>query len=280
MRHLLILLAIVGCATLATAQTAEELVAKNLQAHGGVEKIKAIKSLRMAGKFQQGPFTAQVQNDTKAPDLLRQELIIQGMALIIAYDGSSGWQISPFEGRKDPELLGEDDLREVEEDADFYGPLVDYQQKGNKIEYLGHDTVDGDDAYRLKVTLKNGDIFYYFLDPDSYMEIRIEKQRHIRGAVKETIQDLGSYKQVAGVYYPFSIESGQKRSSQRTKISFDKIEANVPLEDSEFKMPAAPAVPSPQAHPEPPAPKPPAAKPPAATAPGQKPATEKPPHQG
>ena len=37
--------------------------------------------------------------------------------------------------------------------------------KGSKIEYIGHDVVDGDDAYKLKVTLKNGDVMYYYLDP-------------------------------------------------------------------------------------------------------------------
>ena len=94
---------------------------------------------------------------------------------------------------------------------------------------MGHDTVDGDDAYRLKVTLANGDIIYYFLDPDTYLEIRTEKTQFIRGSVRETFTDLGSYKQVAGVYFPFSIESGQKRSpGDAVKITFDKIEANTP----------------------------------------------------
>ena len=133
----------------------------------------------------------------------------------------------------------QDDLRGLVEEADFYSPLVDYQRKGNTVEYLGHDTVDGDDALRLKVTLKNGDIFYYYLDPDTYIEIRIEKQQFIRGAVRETVTDLGSYKQVSGVYQPFSIESGPKGDpGGRAKITIDKIEANVPIDASEFKMPA------------------------------------------
>ena len=82
-----------------------------------------------------------------------------------AYDGTTGWQIQPFGGKKDPELMGEDDLRDLLLDADFDGPLVDYKEKGSTVEYLGHDVVDGDDALRLKVTLKNGDIIYDYLDP-------------------------------------------------------------------------------------------------------------------
>ena len=136
------------------AQTAEELVAKNLEAKGGVDKIKSIKSYKFSGKFQQGSFTAQVAQEAKAPNDIREMFTVQGMTQIQAYDGKTGWQISPFQGRHDPEMLGEDDMRDIVEDSDFYGPLVDYKEKGNTIECVGHDTVDGDDVYRLKVTLK------------------------------------------------------------------------------------------------------------------------------
>jgi hypothetical protein len=224
------------------AQTAEELVAKNLQAKGGVEKMKAIKSLRMTGQFESGGFKAAVGQENKRPEMVRQTFTVQGMTQIQAYDGSTGWQISPFGGRKDPEMLGEDDLRDLQETADFDGPLVDAQAKGNKIEYLGHDQVDGDDALKLKVTLKNGDVLYYYLDPDTYIEIEVEKQQFIRGSVRESVTFMGSYKPVNGVMYPFYLESGSKNNpDQRGKITISKMEANVPIEDGDFKMPAGPA---------------------------------------
>ena len=130
-------------------------------------------------------------------------------------------------------MLGEDDLRGLQDEADFYGPLVDYEEKGNTIEYLGHDTVDGDDAYRLKVTLKNGDIVYYYLDPETFLEIRTETTQFIRGSVRESFSEMGSFKLVDGVYFPFAMESGNPRSPGETsKITIDKIEANVPMDAS------------------------------------------------
>ena len=92
----------------AFGQTAEELVAKNLQAKGGVDKIKAIKSVRMSGDFDAGGFKATIAEYSKRPAMVREMFTVQGMTQVQAYDGSSGWQISPFGGRKDPELLGED----------------------------------------------------------------------------------------------------------------------------------------------------------------------------
>ena len=224
----------------ARAQTADELVARNIQAKGGLEKMKAIQTLRLKGRLRQGGFTAAVGQELKRPGMLRATFTIQGMTAVQAYDGQTGWQIAPFEGRKDPELLGEDDLRDLVEDADMDGPLVEYKEKGNTVEYLGHDTVDGDDVHRLKCTLKNGDIVYYYLDPDSSLEIRTERQQFIRGAVRERQTDLGSYKPVAGVMFPHSIESGPKNNPRsRAKVTIESIEANVPLDDGAFKMPGA-----------------------------------------
>jgi hypothetical protein len=226
---------------LASAQTAEELVAKNIQAKGGMEKIKALTSLRTASDLDAGGFKAVLGQESKRPNLLRTTFTIQGMTQIQSYDGSSAWQISPFGGKKDPQLLGEDDSRGLVESADFDGQLVDYQAKGNKVEYLGHDQVDGDDALKLKVSLKNGDIFYYYLDPDTFLEIEIEKQQFIRGSVRESVVMLGSYKPVNGVMFPFSIEEGSKHDADgRAKITVKKIEANVPINDSDFKMPEGP----------------------------------------
>lgn len=261
-RWLWIAVALLACAALAPAQTVDELVAKNLQAMGGLDKINAIKTIRMTGHLQQGGMMADVAEEWKAPNLIRESFTLQGMTQTQAYNGSIGWQISPFEGRKDPERLGEDDTRDLIEDAYLFDPLVDYQAKGSTVEYLGMGTVDGDDAYKLKVTLKNGDILYYYLDPDTFMGIRLERQQFLRGAMRERVQNIGAYKQVDGVYFPYSIEMSPKsQPTNVTRIALDKVEANIDVPNTAFDMPAAPAAASPQKHEEPPA-KPKAQKPP------------------
>jgi hypothetical protein len=241
MRCAAMVLVVTSCLSVFTcAQTADELVNKNIQAKGGLDKIKAAKTRMAVGKVKgaRGRVAVFKQMNLR-PDLVRQDLSIQGMTAVQAYDGSVGWQTQPFRGRKDPELMGEDTLRDLLLAADFDGPLVDYAEKGNKIEYLGHDEVDGDDALRLKVTLKNGDILYYYLDPDTYLEIRKEIQQFVRGSVRERVVDLGSYKPVDGVMYPFSISEGSKNNPDAQVISLEKIEANVALRDSDFALPAS-----------------------------------------
>src|ERR1700685_2845339 len=239
MRHaVLVLIAVCCLATISFSQTADELIAKNIQARGGMEKIKGIKTLRMRGKFEGGSgFTAAVTQENQRPDLIRETFSLQGMTAVQAYDGSAGWQIQPFGGRKDPQLMGEDDLRDLLLDADLDGPLVDYKEKGSTVEFLGHDVVEGDDALRLKVTLKNGDIIYDYLDPDTFIEIRREIQQFIRGSVRDRVMGLGSYKPVAGVMFPCSSPSGPKNNPDAQTYTMQKMEANVTIDPRDFMLP-------------------------------------------
>jgi photosystem II stability/assembly factor-like uncharacterized protein len=229
--------------------TAEEIVARYIQRIGGMPRINAVKSLRRTGKFiGGGGFEAEVVQENKRPSMVRQEFNIQGMSGINAYDGKNGWKIDPFGGKKDPEALGEDEMKDILESADFDGPLVNYQQKGNKIEYAGIEPVEGTDAYKLKVTLADGEVRNFFIDTEYFVPIKIETKRFIRGAERETETILGDYKSVNGWYIPYSQEFGRKGSPFRQKINISKIEANVPIANARFympgtKVPESPAMP-------------------------------------
>ena len=238
-RFLSVLIALGFLAMPASAQTAEEIVAKYIKTVGGMEKIQAVKTLRRTGKFTGGGgFEAVIVEETKRPNKVRQEFSLQGLTQITAYDGKAGWKVEPWGGKKDPEPLGEEEMKQIIEDADLEGPLINYQQKGNKVEFVGMEPVEGTDAFKLKVTLANGDVRYYYLDTDYYVPVKIETRRIIRGAEREYETTLGDYKEVAGWYLPYSNESGVKRSEATQKITYEKIEANVPIDDSRFRAPA------------------------------------------
>ena len=216
----------------AFAQTADDIIANYIKTVGGMERIASIKSLRRTGKFiGGGGFEARVLQENRRPQMVREEFALQGMTGINAWDGKSGWKIEPWEGKKDPEALGESEQKEILQDSDFDGPLINYRQKGNKVEYIGKEPVEGTDAYKLKVTLANKDVQIFFMDIDYFVPIKIETRRMIRGAEREFETSLGDYKQVAGWYLPFSIESNVKGSAFRQKVAYEKIEANVALGD-------------------------------------------------
>jgi len=237
-RYVLVALALASGG--AQAISVDELVAKNLEARGGAAKLHAIKTLKSSGKMVfDGGFELAFVAYRKAPDASRSEVSLQGLTAVQAWDGHEAWQISPFQGRKDPEKMSADDARALADDASIGGPLLDWQAAGSQLEYLGTEDVDGTEAHKLKVTRKNGDVEYVYLDPDHWLEIRKVSQRSVRGTQVETVEDYGDYEEVDGVYFPFSIASQSKADGNRQQLTIEKAEANVPLEDALFAFPAS-----------------------------------------
>src|SRR5437867_11230607 len=198
-----------------TQLTADELVGKNIEAKGGATALHDLQSLRLTGKLlvpQQGQIELAYMQIKKRPDEVRTEASLQGMTQIEAYDGKEGWKVSPFFGRKDPERMSADDVKALVEDTALGGPLADWKAKGSTIEYLGTEDVDGTPAHKLKVTRKNGDVSFVYLDPDHFLEIRIVTQRTLHGAHEEIETDFGDYEKAGDVFVPTSIEVGHKGS--------------------------------------------------------------------
>src|SRR6266550_4184469 len=219
--------------------TVDELVAKNIEAKGGASALRGLETLRLSGKMlvQEGQIQLAFMQVKKRPDDVRTEASLQGMTQIKAYDGKEGWKVSPFFGRRDPERLSADDVKALVEDAEMDGPLVDWQAKGNAVEYLGSEDVEGTPAHKLKVVRKNGDVSFVYLDPDHFLEIRVLTQRMRHGAYEEIETDLGDYEKTAGVFVPTSIEFGRKGDPDKQRIMIDKVEANVPVDDAIFHFP-------------------------------------------
>src|SRR5262245_63035698 len=228
--------------------TVDELIAKNIEAKGGAVALNKLQTLRATGKLlvQQGQIEYGYAQIKKRPDEVRSEASLQGMTQVQACDGKEGWRVSPFFGRKDPERISADDVKSLVEDTEMGGPLAVGKAKGSTIEYLGTEDVDGTPAHKLKVVRKNGDISFVYLDPDHFLDIRIVTQRVRHGAHEEVETDLGDYEKAGGVFVPTSIEVGRKGSPDKQMVVVDKVEANVPVDDTIFHFPGQITVPQPQ----------------------------------
>lgn len=239
LRQAVITFGLILVATGASAQSLDEVLAKYAEARGGLGKVKALKSLRMTGTMTVGPgLEAPITMEMKRPKNMRLEFTLQGMTGVQAFDGQTAWAIMPFMGKKDAEALPEDQAKMAEEQADFDGVLIDYKEKGHTVELVGKEPVEGTDAYKLKVTLKGGDVRYVYLDAEYFLEIRTEGTRTVRGSQVDFEASIGDYKEVDGLMFAHSIESGAKGSPQKQKMTVTTIELNPDLDDARFKMPA------------------------------------------
>jgi outer membrane lipoprotein-sorting protein len=216
-------------------QTVDELIARNIEARGGLEKIKAVKSLRMTGKMVPGPdVEAAFTTELARPNKVRTEVTFRGQSRIQVFNGQSAWLAL---GNGEPQAVPAEEVKSVEQQADFDGPLVDFQAKGNRIELAGKEDVAGKPAYNLKVTKKNGDVETHSLDAETFLEVKVAGKSTVRGEPVEGETTLGDYRKVDGLTYPFSVHSKQKGAPGGMAITFSKIEVNPDLPASRFEKP-------------------------------------------
>src|SRR5438093_4429359 len=240
--HLFALALLAPPAQPAKTLAVDEIVARSVEARGGAAKLAAIQSLRLTGKVQFGGANFSIDAAyavlVKRPGRIRSETTLQGLTAVEAYEGAEGWSVQPFQGRRDPQKTPAENLKSVAQEADFDGPLVNWREKGHRVESLGTEDVDGTPAHKLRINLKDGDIKYIYLDPDYFLTIREVTVSKVRGAEQITETDLGSYEQVAGVWLPFSVESGRPGRPRGSRITFERAEVNVEADDALFRFPA------------------------------------------
>jgi outer membrane lipoprotein-sorting protein len=224
----------------APAQTVDEILDQHFAALGGRDKIAAVQSAKVTLKQQAGGQEIPLTLYWKRPDKVRVEISYQGMVGIQAYDGTTAWQVMPFLGKTDPESLTGDDLKQAKEQADVIeGPLFNYKEKGNTVELIGKENTEGTETWKLRLTSKDGDVSYVYLDAESMLEIKSERKLK-RGDVELEFEgSLGDYKEVDGILFAHSTEQKQKGAPEGATYTIEKVELGVAIDDAIFAMPAA-----------------------------------------
>ena len=220
------------------SQDADEIVNKYINAIGGLDKIKAITTIKLTGKVTAGSMDIPFSQICKRPQMVLMESTIQGMTMKQAFDGTQGWTINPFMGKKEPDLMSKDAEKAIQRNADFEGELINYKDKGSKIDLIGKEDLEGSQVYNIKLTDKNNDITNFYIDAESYLVVK--QNDKLKFDTKEISSEsvLSNYKPVNGVLFPFSIESKSPDNPMGdAKIVVDTIETNFPVDDNIFKMP-------------------------------------------
>jgi hypothetical protein len=220
----------------ASAQTADELVQKNIQARGGVERLKAISTLKIVRTY--GTFGANIPvTITKKRDgLYRTDQALPGRPTVArGVDGAGAWESINGKVTKRP-ADQELELREL--DADFDGFLVDYKAKGHTVEFVGREKAGGIDTYKLKVTLKSGAVRHVYLDANTFLERRHEGTMTLPDGKVPVIVTFGEWTDVQGVKFPFAIDEERVSFPPQTfAIYTERVEINPAVDDRVFAMP-------------------------------------------
>jgi len=221
----------------ASSPTADEIAANALIARGGAH-VTAVKHEVLVGQIAFGDaglqrFVVEIARGGK----IREEIGDYGSMMIRTSDGKTGWVLDSAHGVKEPRARTEDDLRNAAASADMDGPLVNYREKGNRIELAGIDTVKGAPAYRLKITMKDGQQRVDDIDCSTFLELRWEGVVH--GPNGDIVYEsyLDHYRRVDGVMYAFEVTSGVKGQPPNQRIELSQVVLGDPVDEARFGRP-------------------------------------------
>lgn len=220
----------------AQTPTVDDIVAKNLAAKGGVEKLRAVTSVRTTGRMKTPRGSVAVTNWTKRPNWMRREVVADGQTQVVAFDGKTLWGINPLLSPKPQVITGPGAERTLQDADDFDSPLLDYREKGSKVELVPGEAAAK--AIHLRVTKKNGGVQDIYLNPSTFLEDRITMSLEQGGRTAVVVTELSNYKAVDGMMVPFTVRqmfNGQLQG----EVVYDRIQFNLPLGDELFQSPVA-----------------------------------------
>ena len=258
--------------------SAAEIVEKNVAARGGLQAWRAVQTMSLMGKLGAGgnqrsaiplPNPAASRKGAKLtvptrpveevqlpfvmelarPRRMRFELQFAGDTAVQVYDGTNGWKLRPFLGRRVVEPYTADEAKMSSMQADLDGPLVDYVAKGTTVELAGMEKVEDRDTYKVKMTMKNGQALHVWIDTQTFLEAKIEGQpRRLDGTDHPVEVYFRDYRPVNGLQIPFMLET-KVLPVAKTELGFrdppvppektiiEKVVVNPKLDASLFSRP-------------------------------------------
>ncbi|MBC7850390.1 MAG: hypothetical protein H7Y31_11680 [Chitinophagaceae bacterium] len=226
----LLLVLFVGCYFPSVSQTVDEIIDRHVQARGGKEKLAALKSMIMEGNMNQQGTDIAMKYYYLTNKATKVEFSVAEQTGYNLVTDKGGWTFNPFAGNTEPTAIPEAQLKDLQGTLDIVGPLIDYKAKGNSIEYLGKQNVQGVDYYKLKLTRANGKVATYLLDKEYRIYQTTTTTKMADGSDQETVTEYGDYRVIPEGYL-----IAFKRISGSTEIFFDKVTINPVIEESVLK---------------------------------------------
>jgi hypothetical protein len=202
-----------------------------------IELRKALqegKVLADAQKVIQLPF----QMDLKRPAMQRLEIPFQGETAVQVYDGNSGWKLRPYLGRHEVEAFSAEELKIAASQQELDGPLINYRAKGTAVAVEGGEMIEGRGAYRLKLTLKNGEERHLWVDAKTFLDLKIDgAPRRWDGKMRSVATYFRDYRKVDGLMIAHRLETTVEGVIGSESIYIEKVALNSVNDGARFAKP-------------------------------------------
>ncbi len=201
-------------------------------------RAKIIRAVSMGEPVADKTIRLPFQLELKRPLKSRIEIQFNGDTAVQVFDGAQGWKLRPYLGRHEVEPYTQTEAKAAALQQELDGPLVDYVAKGTKVALEGAEQVNGSKNYKLKLTLKNGEVRHLWVDAKTFLDTKIDgAPRRFDGKLRQVATYFHDYRAVDGVKIPFVLETSVEGVNGSEKINIERVVMNPNLQDSHFTKP-------------------------------------------
>ena len=219
--------------------TADDVIQKNIEARGGAENWAKVENFTMEGIYVSFSEPASFKIWRQRPDLYRFDSTRINKFVVHAYDGQKAWWINPLFGppfEKPQVITSQNDLDKVTLRERFFEPVFwNYEEKSNQVELEGKEIFDDKDCYKLKVTLADTTVEYWYIDAESFLVVGMTGDTYDFGIKVSLETFFSNYEDVDGLKFPFLVES--EFGTRYRSMEIENIEINTEIEPSVFVIP-------------------------------------------
>jgi outer membrane lipoprotein-sorting protein len=235
-KPLLILFILLGSLN-ASAQTVDDIIYKHIRAMGGAEKIAQLKGVKISATMKVMNMEMPVTTTIVQDKAFRTETKAQGMTIIQAVNGNTGWMINPMGGQTKATVMPEEAVKSLNSQKDITG-LYNYKEKGYKLTLDGEEDLDGAKVYKVTATLNSGVKQVNYISKDTFYILKIEASMPVEGQLIKTESTQSDFRQVDGIVFPFVLEVTTTAMPGMTMVNrIASLEVNPKIDESLFEMP-------------------------------------------
>lgn len=208
-------------AVLFSAQTAKQVIDKNIEATGGLTNWKLLNSILLQGKVVLGVNDEYAMKIYQQRPNLTKTLVTVGNkeSVVEGFDGKNGYVMNY--------AVNKLQVQKNYVPESFETDYLDYETKGFTAEFLGKERLSDKECFKVVLTQNAIKTVYYF-DAQSFLLLKEVKK-------DETIV-YSDYRKVNNFLMPFRIEANTPKKEGDYVMVLNKIEVNKAFPINTFKF--------------------------------------------
>lgn len=214
------------------AQSLEEIVKKYSEANKK-DIVSEATTIKITAKMSMMGMELPMEMWMKNPDKIKTIVSFNGQDIISTFDGEKGYSVNPMTGSAEAVEMTPDQIKQTQNSNVFQNQMANYQKEG-KLKLLGEENINDKPAFKIQADLGDGNTSDMFIDKSTYLLVKSSSTITAEGNTVTSDTYPSDYKETNGILFPMTTTISAQGMDMI--LVFEKVEVNIPIQDSVFKI--------------------------------------------